>query len=75
MGQFCFHIKDGEELIPDEDGLDLPDVDVAKTEALHCARDMLADAIKAGKDSRRGRAHAPAGSRPAGAPEPVRPPA
>ena len=43
------NIKDGSGNIPDEEGIDLPDVEAAKREALQCARDMLADAIKAGK--------------------------
>jgi hypothetical protein len=49
MQRFYLHIKDGDVLYPDEEGLDLPDVEDAEKEALHCARELLADAIKAGK--------------------------
>ena len=48
MGRY-FHLKEGDELIPDEDGTELPDVSAATREALQSARELLADAIKAGK--------------------------
>ena len=50
MGRFYFHVRMGEELIPDEEGRDLPDVPAALREAQLAARELLADAIKAGKD-------------------------
>ena len=49
MGRFYFHLKDGDRIITDEDGLDLPDLDAARREAILGARELLADAIKAGK--------------------------
>jgi hypothetical protein len=49
MGRFYFHLKEGNELIPDEDGIELPDVAAATREALLTARELLADAIKAGR--------------------------
>jgi hypothetical protein len=50
MGRFYFHIREGDQLIPDEDGLDLPDVSTALREAQLAACELLVDAIKAGKD-------------------------
>jgi hypothetical protein len=49
MKRFYLNIKDGSTVIPDEEGTYLPDVEAAKREALKCARDMLADAIRSGK--------------------------
>jgi hypothetical protein len=48
MGRFYFHIKNGDELIPDDEGTDLPDVAAATREALQAARELLAEAIKVG---------------------------
>jgi hypothetical protein len=50
MGRFYFHLREGDELIPDEDGQDLPDVSEALREALLTARELLAEAIKSGKE-------------------------
>jgi hypothetical protein len=49
MARFYFHLRDGDKLVQDPEGLDLPDVDAAKREALLAARDILSHAIKAGK--------------------------
>ena len=49
MGRYYFHLKDGDQIVPDEDGTELPDVSAATREALQSAREILADAIKAGK--------------------------
>ena len=49
MRRFYFHLKAGDELIPDEDGIELPSIDEAKREAILGARELLADAIKNGK--------------------------
>ena len=49
MKRYFFNIRDGSAIILDEEGCHLPDDDAAKREALHCARDMLADAIRAGR--------------------------
>jgi hypothetical protein len=46
MARFYLNIKDGSTIITDEEGIDLPNVEAAKTEALNCARWMLADAIR-----------------------------
>jgi hypothetical protein len=49
MGRFYFHVKEGNEMISDEEGIDLPDVATATQEALRAARELLAEAIKLGK--------------------------
>jgi hypothetical protein len=49
MARFYFHLRDGDKLVPDPDGSDLPDVEAAKREALLAARDILSDAMKVGK--------------------------
>jgi hypothetical protein len=49
MGRFYFHIRAGDELIPDDEGVDLPDLSAAQREVLLAAREVLAEAIKTGK--------------------------
>jgi hypothetical protein len=49
MGRFYFHIRSGEQVIVDQEGMDLPDVNAARLEALAAARHILADAIRSGK--------------------------
>jgi hypothetical protein len=48
MRRFYFHLKSAGELVPDDEGLELPSLDEAKREALQDARELLAEAIKAG---------------------------
>jgi len=48
MGRFYFHLRDGSELIRDPEGVDLRDAAEAKRMALLSARELVADAIKAG---------------------------
>ena len=49
MGRFHFHFRAGDELIPDEEGIDLPDFSAARREAIEAARELLAEAIKDGR--------------------------
>ena len=49
MGRFHVLIKEGGELFNDEDGIEFPSVDAARREALQSARELLANAINAGK--------------------------
>jgi hypothetical protein len=49
MALFYFHLQEDDKLHTDPDGTDLPDVGAARQEALLAARDILANAIKAGK--------------------------
>jgi hypothetical protein len=48
MATFYFHLKQGDELVIDEEGSNLPDLTAARDEALQSARELLASAIKAG---------------------------
>jgi hypothetical protein len=51
MGRFYFHIRRfDEQVILDQEGSDLPDGDAARQEALLSARQILAEAIKSGKE-------------------------
>ena len=49
MPRFFFHIRDGETLIEDPDGSDLPDLAAACEEAAEGARSLLAEKLKAGE--------------------------
>jgi hypothetical protein len=49
MGRFYFHLRAGDELTPDDEGIDLPDFSAAQREALEAAREVLAEAIKTGR--------------------------
>ena len=49
MGRFYFHLRDGDELLPDDEGADLPDFSAARREAVLAAREFLAEAIKSGR--------------------------
>jgi hypothetical protein len=48
MVRFHFHLIDGDQLITDEQGCELPDLSAARREAELAAREFLAEAIKAG---------------------------
>ena len=50
MPKFFFHCKDGDELRPDPEGMEFPDTDHAIKEAIMAAREIVADAIRAGKE-------------------------
>ena len=49
MGRFYFHLRVGDVLTPDDEGIDLPDFSAAQREAILSARELLAEAIKSGK--------------------------
>jgi hypothetical protein len=49
MARFYFHLSEGDQLIIDDEGLDLPNFSAAQREALLDARELLAEAIKSGK--------------------------
>jgi hypothetical protein len=49
MARFYFHLQDGGDLVEDADGTELADVDAARQEAILAARDVLSDAIRAGR--------------------------
>ncbi len=50
LGHFYFHLREGGELLTDDEGQDLPDLSAARREAEQAARELLAEAIKAGKE-------------------------
>jgi hypothetical protein len=50
MSRFYLHVKHDGDLINDEEGVDLPTLACARAQALLSARELWADAIKAGKD-------------------------
>jgi plasmid stability protein len=49
MRKFYFHLRAGDKLTPDEEGVELPDVSAAHCEAIEAARELLAEAIRDGK--------------------------
>jgi hypothetical protein len=51
MGRFYFHLRAGDELTSDDEGMDLPDLSAAKREAMLTARELLVEAIKSGKQT------------------------
>jgi hypothetical protein len=51
MSRFYVHIKNGAELIRDEEGIDLPTPEHARAEALQAARELCVDAIKQGTET------------------------
>jgi hypothetical protein len=50
MPHFYFHLRQGEEIIEDGEGQDLPDVAAAQNEALKSLREMAAQRILSGDD-------------------------
>jgi hypothetical protein len=48
MPRYYLHIKDGDRLIKDQEGVELPSVLSAKREAEHAAREILAAKVRAG---------------------------
>ena len=49
MGRFYFHVRTGDRLTPDEEGIEFPDLAAAQHEAVLAAREVLADAIMTGR--------------------------
>jgi hypothetical protein len=50
MPKFYFHIRDDAGVIPDEEGMELPDLGAARKEAEEGAREILANALMAHKE-------------------------
>jgi hypothetical protein len=46
MPRYYFHVRDGAELIRDEEGTELADPEAARAEALASARDLALDEIR-----------------------------
>jgi hypothetical protein len=49
MARFYFHLQEADKVHTDPEGTDLPDLSAARREALLAARDILSNAIKAGR--------------------------
>ena len=49
MGRFYFHLRQGDQLLLDDEGVDLPDFATAQSEALAAAWELYAEAIKSDK--------------------------
>lgn len=49
MPRYFLHIRDGEQMIRDDEGVELPSVVSAKGEAEDAARELLADKVRAGE--------------------------
>ncbi|MET3911709.1 hypothetical protein ABID59_006076 [Bradyrhizobium sp. S3.3.6] len=41
MPRYFFHVHDGGDSVPDDLGLDLPDIDAARTAAIELSREIL----------------------------------
>jgi hypothetical protein len=50
MARFYFHLRKMGQLVTDDEGLEFPNKWEALCEAEQCARELLAEAIKAGND-------------------------
>ncbi|MFC5483162.1 DUF6894 family protein [Microvirga aerilata] len=51
MSRYYRHIRQGDRLIQDPEGVELRDLDAARAEAIQGIRDILAEAIKRGTDN------------------------
>src|SRR5258707_10594149 len=49
MGRFYFHLQADDQIVPDDEGEDLPDLSAAEHEAILAARELLAEAIMCGR--------------------------
>ncbi|WP_373322281.1 DUF6894 family protein [Methylobacterium thuringiense] len=49
MSRYFLHIREGAEPIEDADGIELPDLNAARAEALEGARCILADRVRNGR--------------------------
>jgi hypothetical protein len=52
MARYFFHLKAGGEIKPDDTGIDLPDEDAARIQAIKGAQSMLAEAKQVGGPNR-----------------------
>ena len=49
MGRFYFHLRQGDQLLADDEGVDLPDFATAQREALDAAWELFVEAIQSDK--------------------------
>jgi hypothetical protein len=50
MARFYFHLRIGNELVPDDEGSELPGLDAAKHAATQSARELLGNAIRSERE-------------------------
>lgn len=55
MPIYFFHITEGEEIIPDLEGIEQPDLAAVQVVAVTSASDLIADAVKRGERNYQGR--------------------
>jgi hypothetical protein len=48
MPLYFFHIKEGDEVLPDMEGVDHPDLEAARAEAIEAIRQIVSDAVRFG---------------------------
>jgi hypothetical protein len=48
LARYFFHLRDHRARLLDPEGLELPSIEVARTEALHFSRDLLSHDIRSG---------------------------
>jgi len=48
MARYYFDLRDGDELVPDEEGMELPYIEAVQNEAAQALVDLARDIIKAG---------------------------
>jgi nucleoid-associated protein YgaU len=49
MPRYFFHLREGDRVLPDHDGSELPNLEAARAEAIQSARELLAAKLKAGE--------------------------
>ena len=49
MRRFYFHLQADDQIVPDDEGVELPDLSAAEHEAILAARELLAEAIRCGR--------------------------
>jgi len=48
MARYFFHLRDGDTLLPDDEGLELPDLEAVRSYAVESARQLLSQAALSG---------------------------
>ncbi len=54
MPRYFLHVRDGNDWVEDEEGSELPDLDVALAEAQHAVRGIVTEKVRAGEVLNRG---------------------
>ena len=49
MARYFFHLRDGDTLLPDDEGLELRDLEAVRSYAFESARQLLSQAVLSGK--------------------------